>query len=121
MRKLILSTIFIAGIGLSAYSITKAVASRPEAEKLAGNELLSPESEPFVLTLRQSRLHVEIMPEHRNSSLSMFDILGNKVFEMPANESVEYNVANLKSGLYFLILKGPKGNFTRKFLHKQEG
>jgi hypothetical protein len=51
----------------------------------------------------------------------MFDILGNKVFEIPANESLEYSVANLKSGLYFLILKGPKGSYTRKFLHKQEG
>jgi hypothetical protein len=121
MRKLILSTIFIAGIGLSAYSISKAAFSRPESEKTSGSDASSPESEPFVLTLRQSRLHVDISPEHRNSSLSMFDILGNKVFEMPANESLEYNVANLKSGLYFLILKGPKGNFTRKFLHKQEG
>ena len=51
----------------------------------------------------------------------MFDILGNKVFEMPANEAIDYSVVNLKSGLYFIILKGPQGNFTRKFLHKQEG
>jgi hypothetical protein len=51
----------------------------------------------------------------------MFDILGNKVFELPANETVEYSLANLKSGLYFVVLKNQKGNFTRKFLHKQEG
>jgi len=121
MRKLILSTIFIAGLGVSAYSITKAVSSRISGKNSSESEVISPENEPFILTLRQSRLHVEIAPEHRNSVISMFDILGNKVFEIPANESLEYSVANLKSGLYFLILKGPKGSYTRKFLHKQEG
>jgi hypothetical protein len=51
----------------------------------------------------------------------MYDILGNKVFELPANDALEFPVANLKSGLYFVVLKGSKGSFTKKILHKQEG
>ncbi len=121
MRKIILSTLFIAGLCASAYSISKVVSAGPAQVNIGDAGSFSPESEPFILSMRQSRLHIEVAAEHKNSSISMFDILGNKVFEMPANEAIDYSVVNLKSGLYFIILKGPQGNFTRKFLHKQEG
>jgi hypothetical protein len=121
MRKVILSAILISGLGLSAYSLSRSASFFAPPGASSGNDILAPENEPFIMTLRQSRLHIEISQENQNSTVSMFDILGNRIFEMPANESVVYSVANLKSGLYFIILKGPKGNFTRKFLHKQEG
>lgn len=121
MRKLLLSAIFIAGVFASAYSLSKAAGLNPTEKPSAESEAFSPENEPFVLTMRQSRLHIDFAPDYRNGIVSMFDILGNKVFELPANEAVDYSVANLKSGLYFIVLKGPQGNFTRKFLHKQEG
>lgn len=121
MRKLILSTILIAGLSAAAYSVSRAVSGPSLHTKPEENNSISPDKEPFVLSLRQSRLHIEIETDYQNGTLTMFDLLGNKVFELPANESVEYSVANLKSGLYFIVLKGGKTNFTRKFLHKQEG
>lgn len=88
----------------------------------SGETTLSPlDKDPFVLNIKQSRLHIEVASEHKNATITMFDLLGNKVFELPANDGIEYPVANLKSGLYFIVLKGGKVNFTRKFLHKQEG
>lgn len=121
MRKVLLSTILLAGISAAAYSFTRSASAAPSGGNFEENELLSTENEPFALSIRQSRLRIEIASEHKSGTLSMYDLLGNKVFEFPANESIEYSVANLKSGLYFIVLKGGKTNFTRKFLHKQEG
>jgi hypothetical protein len=116
MNKIIFSSLILVFV-LSIFSSTS-YASLSHAEE---NETISPLAEPFSLVFRDSRLHIEFNNEHKNGMVSMFDILGNKVFELPANETVEYSLANLKSGLYFVVLKNQKGNFTRKFLHKQEG
>lgn len=121
MRKIILSTSFAAMISMASMAYSAPLFA---GIRLIGSEetaLNAPEAEPFVLSVRQSRLHIEISSDVKNSTISMFDILGNKVFEMPANEAIEYSVANLKTGIYFIVLKGGKVNFTRKFLHKQEG
>jgi len=121
MRKFILSTILAAGIGITSVSASEFLRATPSMLRAEEENPLPEATEPFSLLIRQSRLHIEIAADYQTGMVSMYDILGNKVFELPANDALEFPVANLKSGLYFVVLKGSKGSFTKKILHKQEG
>lgn len=121
MQKLILSTIFVLSFGIVSASASEFLRANPSMLKVGEENNLSEVTEPFSLLIRQSRLHIEISADYQTGLVSMYDILGNKVFELPANDALEYPVANLKSGLYFVVLKSSKGSFTKKVLHKQEG
>lgn len=121
IQKLIFSTLVLASLNASANSIYNRNNSILSTTNISGNPTLSPDKEPLVLSIRQSRLHLEVSEDYNSGTITMFDILGNKIFEVAANEHFEYSLVSIKTGLYFIVLKGPKGNYTRKFLHKQEG
>ena len=59
---------------------------------------------------------------NNNVSLKVYDVLGNEVATLvnekqtAGNYSVEFNGADLSSGLYFYILKTPNQSVTRKML-----
>ena len=76
---------------------------------------------PLNLLLRDSRLKVTLSDNLNSGTVYLFDLLGNKVFEASANETIDWSLAGLKSGIYFVVLKDVKSSFTKKLLFKQEG
>jgi len=75
---------------------------------------------PLNLVLRDGRLKIELDQEFHSGHVYLCDLLGNRIFESPANDNIDWSLANLKSGVYFVIWKDNKTSFTRKFIHKQD-
>lgn len=53
-------------------------------------------------------------------SVSIFDLLGNKLFESPANDELSVSLNNFKTGVYFVVLNDQKGRFTHRFSYRRE-
>jgi hypothetical protein len=66
------------------------------------------------------RLMVSIKESNANGLICLHDVLGNKIFESPANDNVDWSMAGLKSGVYFVVWKEGKNNFTKRILFRQE-
>jgi hypothetical protein len=76
---------------------------------------------PLNLVLRDGRLKITLADDFNSGKIFLFDLLGNKILEASANENIDWSLAGLKSGVYFVVLKDAKASFTKKFLFKQEG
>jgi hypothetical protein len=76
---------------------------------------------PFEVFQREKRLEIKMAVENQSGRVFLFDILGNKVLEANANDAIDWSLAGLKSGVYFIVWKDAKASFTKKFLYKQEG
>lgn len=80
-----------------------------------------PNSEnPITLIQRDGRLQIRFTAEINTGMVYLFDLLGNKIHESNANDNIDWSLANLKSGVYFVVWKENKTSFTRKFIHKQD-
>jgi hypothetical protein len=55
----------------------------------------------------QSVLHIELPEE--NNRLSVYDMVGNRVFEGSIPGVYNFDMSILKAGLYFLKIKNTKG------------
>lgn len=79
-----------------------------------------PQVNPLNLVLRDGRLKIELAQEFHSGNVYLCDLLGNRILESTANDNIDWSLANLKSGVYFVIWKDNKTSFTRKFIHKQD-
>jgi hypothetical protein len=70
--------------------------------------------------LRDGRLKIELSQDFHSGNVYLCDLLGNKILESTANDNIDWSLANLKSGVYFVIWKDNKSSFTKKFIHKQD-
>ena len=55
----------------------------------------------------------------RNSSsvlVEVFDTIGKKVYKSTATKSTDINIANWKTGLYFVNVKSDNYNVTKRFV-----
>lgn len=55
-----------------------------------------------------------------SGSVSLFDLLGNKLYESPANDDLSISLSSFKTGVYFVVLNDQKGRFTQRFSYKRE-
>jgi hypothetical protein len=82
---------------------------------------ISSQENPLNLVLREGRLQIRLSEAYHSGTVYLFDLLGNKVMESGANDNIDWSLAGLKSGVYFVVWKDGKASFTRKLLYKQEG
>ncbi len=82
---------------------------------------VSAQENPMNLVLREGRLQIRLTEAYHTGTIYLFDLLGNKVMESGANDNIDWSLAGLKSGVYFVVWKDGKASFTRKLVYKQEG
>lgn len=80
----------------------------------------SSQAAPFDSKIINGRLQIVLRNTAGSAIVALHDILGNKVFEAPANENVEWSLAGLKSGIYILVWKENRASFTKRIVFRQE-
>jgi hypothetical protein len=70
--------------------------------------------------LVNGRLQVVLKDQNAIGLIALHDVLGNKIFESPANDNIDWSMAGLKSGVYFLVWKDGRNNQTRRILFRQD-
>jgi len=91
-----------------------------EEETIIQNQVSKGVENPLQFVVKEGRLQIRLPEELHTGSVFLFDLLGNKIFETLANDNIDWSLANLKSGIYFVVWKENKSSFTRKFIHKQD-
>jgi hypothetical protein len=117
---LLLSFALLSVQGLRAANARPMLVSLPLIEDVDGP---TPEQEhpPFAFLVKDKRLEIKMDAANQSGRVFLFDILGNKVLEANANDAIDWSLAGLKSGVYFIVWKDAKASYTKKFLYKQEG
>jgi hypothetical protein len=75
---------------------------------------------PIEAKIIGGRLQVAIKSGISSGTISLHDVLGNKVFETAANDNIDWSLAGLKSGVYFVAWRDNKSNFTKRLVYRQE-
>jgi len=75
---------------------------------------------PIETRMNNERLQISIRSLNASGSIALYDILGNKLIETPANDNIEVTMAGYRSGAYFVVWKDNKMSFTKRFIYRSE-
>jgi hypothetical protein len=80
----------------------------------------NPSKDPLELIIRSGKLQIRWNEAYPSGDVFLYDLLGNKIFIARANEAIEWNMENLRTGVYFVVWKDGRNAFTKKFLYRQD-
>jgi len=112
--------LFAAALFISFSTIGSGINTIQNSTSVDSENAVQPQANPLSLVLRDGRLKIELDQNVHSGNVYLCDLLGNKILESTANDNIDWSLANLKSGVYFVIWKDNKSSFTRKFIHKQD-
>ncbi len=112
--------LFAAALFISFSTIGARINNIQNSTSVDSETGFQPQANPLNLVLRDGRLKIELAQESHSGNVYLCDLLGNKILESTANDNIDWSLANLKSGVYFVIWKDNKSSFTKKFIHKQD-
>lgn len=112
--------LFAAALFISFSTMGSEINIFPNSPSVGSESDFQPQVNPLNLVLRDGRLKIELDQQYHSGNVYLCDLLGNRILESTANDNIDWSLANLKSGVYFVIWKDNKASFTRKFIHKQE-
>lgn len=85
-----------------------------------GDSTLNAKVNPFESKLINNTLQIKFLAGNGSGVVGMHDILGNRIFESTASEFVDFNMNNLKPGVYFIVWREGKQSYTRRFVYRPE-
>lgn len=76
--------------------------------------------DPLELIIRPGKLQIRWNESFPSGEVFLYDLLGNKLLCSRANEAIEWNLENFRTGVYFVVWKDGRRAFTKKFLYRQD-
>ena len=112
--------LFTAALFISISTVGAEINTKQNETAVVSENGFQPQVNPLNLVVRDGRLKIELNQESHSGHVYLCDLLGNKILESTANDNIDWSLANLKSGVYFVVWKDDKASYTRKFIHKQD-
>jgi hypothetical protein len=83
----------------------------------SSRNIIANSENPVEAKIINDRLQINIKASNVSGLVSIHDILGNKIFEAPANDNNSLSMVGHKSGVYFVVWKDQKSSFTKRFFY----
>ncbi|HRH34111.1 MAG TPA: T9SS type A sorting domain-containing protein [Catalimonadaceae bacterium] len=119
MKSNIVFAVFLA-LALQVFSNRTFASQAVSNYEMIGDSSLSAKTNPFDARIINGRLVIKFQTGNSNGVVGLHDILGNKVFESTSGENIDFSMAGLRSGVYFLVWKDNRNSFTRRIVFRQE-
>lgn len=119
MKRIVVAATFFA-LSLPVLSFGAIANESVFTTDFVGDSAQSAKINPFDARIVNGRLSIKFLSNSTSAVVGLHDILGNKVFESNSLENVDFSMAGLKSGVYFLVWKDNRNSFTRRIVYRQE-